>query len=584
MQTVTPVKRLRWLLLAAGVCWLLTLPVAWNVRQQLSTDGISYIEMASNAVQLSPRFLVSNGYWSPGYPTVLALMMKFVHPSLPSELAMVKCVDLMICAATYLCFTYFLFNFFQWISVTRVGGDSTTSWWAIIALAYTLLLIANTEPSLWYVHPDMLLQGIVYLAAGVCIRISLPGSRRTHYVALGLILALGYATKVAVFPLALILLAILFCTSVARDGRVGVAIAAASFLLASSPLIAALSMSEDRFTIGDSGSLNYAWHVRGVNQFRFLEGAVSGMGAAQHPVERIASDPPILKVAGPVKGSFPLWYDPSYWFAGIHPAHLNLRATERKYLGSLGLNKEAQDEGTNLLEIARRWFPLFAAIAVLALSGLRVQGAYHAVYRKHLWLLLWPVFAMLMYTSVVLHYRYLVSFLVLFWTGLFVAAWLTVNAKISAAVILTVAAAVLFRGFSAVSSPALKLLEHPLQEEAAVSRDMALARRLEALGIRPGDELAYVGWPSVPYYARLIGARISYIIIVSDRRNFEGDDSATAEELPSVNRAIASLHASGAKAVLGFNRSRSVPISQFGDGSYRCSDLPEFRMYLCPLR
>src|ERR1017187_465884 len=183
--TVPFAGKLRWLLLAALVCALLSVPLAWNARRMIYPDGLSYIEIARNAADLSPRFLLSNAYWSPAYPAVLAVMLKVVNPSAPSELAAVHAADWLICCATYLCFTWFFWNLLQWLARKHDGiFGNTIGFCAILVFAYTLLLAGNSDISMWFVTPDMLLEGIAYLAAAACLRLSLPGSRRIHYAAL----------------------------------------------------------------------------------------------------------------------------------------------------------------------------------------------------------------------------------------------------------------------------------------------------------------------------------------------------------------------------------------------------------------
>ena len=64
--------------------------------------------------------------------------------------------------------------------------------------------------TLWYITPDMLVQALVYLSAACALRLYLPGSSWKYSSALGLTLGLGYLAKAAMFPAALLLIAILF--------------------------------------------------------------------------------------------------------------------------------------------------------------------------------------------------------------------------------------------------------------------------------------------------------------------------------------------------------------------------------------
>jgi hypothetical protein len=412
-----PSLRLRPMLLAAGLCALLTLPVAWNARQHISSDGLSYFEIAHNAIEISPEYLVSNAYWSPAYPALLAVTLKLARPALASELAVVHSIDWAIYVATCFCFTYFLFNLFRWIRLER---GQVRGYAGILTFACTLLFVSNIVGELWLVRPDVLLEGVVFFGAGILIRLGLPGPRLMHYGALGAVLALAYATKAAFFPLSLILLAILFVRPVACDaGRKGIMVATAVFLLAASPLIAALSYTKGRLTFGDVGPLAVEWYVNAAPDTLYWEGRLPDSGILLHPAKKVSTDPVILKFDGPSSVTWPFWYDPSYWYDGVKP-HFSLRQLTRRLLFYF---RAARDPiyGPTVFDLAGWWGPMLAGVSAFVVLGLRVHGVYGAIGRN-IWLLLWPVLARLMFACVLIQRRYVVSFVVLGWTALFAAA------------------------------------------------------------------------------------------------------------------------------------------------------------------
>ena len=97
---------LRWLAIAAGLCAILILPVAWYSSQDwIFPDSISYLDMAADALRDSPAILLKNAYWSPGYPAVLALMMAVVKPGLRAELQAAYVLHWLIFLCTTACFT-----------------------------------------------------------------------------------------------------------------------------------------------------------------------------------------------------------------------------------------------------------------------------------------------------------------------------------------------------------------------------------------------------------------------------------------------------------------------------------------------
>jgi hypothetical protein len=113
------------------------------------------------------------------------------------------------------------------------------------------------------------------------------------------------------------------------------------------------------------------------------------------------------------------------------------------------------------------------------------------------------------------------------------------------------------------------LAGRPRQTISAGFDHWALARKLERLGIRPGDELATLQWPGSPYYARLTGARIDYVLV---------DDPDALAQLPPerMREALETLRAAGVRAIIAGMRSSAPPFEP--DGPW--IPVPETMMYL----
>jgi hypothetical protein len=535
-RSVRSVIGLRTMLPAVALCAILTLPAAWNARQFISSDGISYLEVAANTIEHGPHDLLTNAYWSPAYPALLAGAMKLTHPSVASELAVVHSLDWAICVATYFCFTYFLINLLRWIHLAHGPVfESGAALFGIVAFAYSLLYVSNLDMSLWYIGPNVMIEGVVYLIAGLCIRLSLPDSRYAHQAALGALLALGYVTKAVLFPLSLALLAIFFVWPVSRSlGRKGIAVAAVVFLLAASPFVAILSYSKGRLTFGDAGRLTYAFYVNAVP--RYWEVRLPDSAPLRHPPRIISTDPPIVKFDDPFHATYSYWYDPSYWYDGIQ-SHFNLRQQVQQLLLVLGLAPKTMISGFTVFQLAKRWIPIWAGLAAFIVLGLRIRNAYGAM-GTHLWLFLWCAGACFTFACVLTEYRYLLPFVVLGWTALFVAASVATGAGRSIGVNLTVAAGLLL-----IDGPAFAKFVIETQRQPAATRNSAVAGKLAALGIRPGDEVASAGLALDVYYARLVGARFTIEMPTAD--------PVALSRLPEaqVRQTLATLRANGAKAL-----------------------------------
>ena len=102
-----------------------------------------------------------------------------------------------------------------------------------------------------------------------------------------------------------------------------------------SPWILTLSNAKGRFTFGDTGRLNYAFYVNDLVNRPYWHGEDAGLGTPTHSHRRLNAIPPVEDVFGPGPGSYPLWYDPSYWYDGVRP-HFEWRGQLRTLRASLG--------------------------------------------------------------------------------------------------------------------------------------------------------------------------------------------------------------------------------------------------------
>jgi hypothetical protein len=172
------------------------------------------------------------------------------------------------------------------------------------------------------INPDLSMTTLALFSAGLLNRIAMgPNARRGLYVWFGLCLGLGYLVKAVLFPMALIFLALAvivtrrsFLTS-----KWHLASAALIFSLIALPEIALLSHVKHRLTFSDAGKLNFAWYTYHLPQ-RNWHGEPRWSGTPVHPTRRVFDHPAIYEFNGPLRSSYPPWYDPSYWNDGMSPA------------------------------------------------------------------------------------------------------------------------------------------------------------------------------------------------------------------------------------------------------------------------
>ena len=108
---------------------------------------------------------------------------------------------------------------------------------------------------------------------------------------------------------------LLVCRYRSRPHVKNVLVAAGTLVLISAPQIIAISARVGHVTISEAGRLNYLWYVQGLHQFEGWTGTPGG-DMPLHGPRQVISDPEVLEFATPVAGTYPLWYDPAYWYEG----------------------------------------------------------------------------------------------------------------------------------------------------------------------------------------------------------------------------------------------------------------------------
>ena len=513
----------------------------------MNPDGLSYLDLASDAATGGPLKLV-NAYWSPGYPALISIAIFLFRPSPDQEFALIHFVNLLIFIFALWSFSFFLRNWFQTIERERGINQSWKYYFTPFAfctfLWFTLQYI-GTEG----VTPDLAVAAMVFLAAGLTCRVSLPDSDWKDYVALGLVLGLGYYVKAAMFPLGLILLVLLFLLLplsgdlVRRKLLASLSLSLLVFLLVAAPLVTALSVRARILTIGEAGRLNYAWFV---DRLRWADNVEHPRPyeTPNHPAPKLDTEPLTLVFASPIGGTYPLWYDPSYWYAGVKVQfHLRRQITT--------LEQSFQDCKEAVVDS----MAFIAGALVLFVLGLGSKAPL-MLPRRSWWQLAWPLAAWAMYALVHVESRFLGAFLVLLWLATYGAVMFRVDRRIAIAITATVLATVLVP-FTATmaweSARSAKELVHPKVPDYQIA---ALA--LRELGLRSGDRLAVVGYGFDCYYARYDRLRI--VAQIPDPTEFW---HLSKPELKSLEERLASV---GVKAaVVAQNRPDAAPTAAWKD-------------------
>ncbi len=485
----------------------------WVHRFWIGPDSLSYLDMGDACVR-GDWGRAFNTYWSPLYSWLVAFSLKVLGPPPAWEAPVVHLVNLVIYAAALAAFDFFWRQLRQTDTADATSGTKLAEW-AWILMGYSLFTWSMLVwISVWQVSPDLWVAAWLFLIAGLLLKIRRGVAARGCFALFGTLLGLAYWTKLAMFPVALLFLAVglfTFPTWRLREWRrslrrilPGLAIATFFFLLVSSPLIAALSLSKGRLTIGDAARLNYGWYVNGVRWGgQHWQGEEVGSGMPEHATRRIGAPPVIYEFATPVAGTYPPWNDPSYWHEG-----LEVYVDPAQQLRVLWENLKLCLEPFFIDQAA-----LWVGTGLLLGLGWRVRSRLRASSHRATLLLL-STASLSMYALVHVELRFLGAFVVFFWGALWSGVRLPPSpaaGRFAHRVVLVMAALTLLSILKLSAVMAYKNIDTLLAgRDTSGHVQWQLATGLHRHGVEPGDHLAFISSRGMDFYwARLAGVRVT---------------------------------------------------------------------------
>ena len=312
---------------------LVTFGYALYDGYQIDGDAVAYMDIG-DLLRAQHWAGIVNGYWHPMYPAFLALGHTIFRATLATELRAYYFVNFgifLLGMVAVVCFTDSIVRLRETLG-QRVSYllDRTM----LRTLGIALLVIASQrELSLGKVRPDSLLQAFLLFAIAALLTHLATG--RLRYAALmGVALGCAYLTKsfAFVFAFLCIIALALFRWIWLRHGLMrtmsAALIAFTCFSVVAGPYVAALSRQRHRFDFGDSGALNYAWYVGGTEKMHLQPTQTGQFGSSEvdlkHPEKELMHTPLVLSYTEMPYGTYPDWFDTTYWNEQIKP-HFSLR-------------------------------------------------------------------------------------------------------------------------------------------------------------------------------------------------------------------------------------------------------------------
>jgi len=526
---------------------------AWDARHAMNPDGVSYLDMA-DAYLRGDWHMAVNAHWSPLYSWLLGLAMLVLKPSPYWQFASAHLVNFAVYLWALGCFHFLLAGLMRHVRRHAEDGTVGLPQWAWLVLGYCLFAWSSlTLITVKAVTPDLCVAGFAYLITGLLLRIRTGSAGWGTFVGLGAALGLGYLAKAVLFPLAFIFLAVgFFAVGNLRKAVPRLLAAFVVFLAVGSPFIIALSKAKGRPTFGESGKLAYAWFVNGVVEgttpILYWQDRCPEAGTPRHPARRIFDDPAAYEFGNPIGGTYPMWYDPGYWYEGVE-SRFDLRGHAKCLMASARTYSDI---------FFSHQFPLIVGVLVLYLMGARGWRCVRDLAAS--WPVLVPALAALgMYSLVYVEGRYVGGFVALFWLSVLSGVRLP-DSDASRRVASRVSAAVAIVAAGYVGMLGAKSVWH-LARDWGKWRDGSdhlhwqIADDLHRSGIRRGDKVASIGWTFSAYWARLAGVRIvAEIPLEGAGRFWEASDSVQAE-------AIKALTDTGAKVIVAQKVGGRTPVT-----------------------
>lgn len=503
---------------------------AWTARYAISPDGVSYLDIARQVAYYGNWRALLNAHWSPGYPALVAAMLRVVAPQSTSELVAVHILNWLIFLVGLIFFLRFTAQVEKAVRLSVSAQLSTPRYCASCAF---FLFVVNRCTPLSLVTPDLMVVVITCLVATLLLY-PLRTRRLSayRYTCVGLLLAVAYLIKAPLFPVSIAMLATQ-CV-IYRGFYKKAFLALGVLLLAMAPFVIGLSRREGHFTAGESGSLNYLWWVDGLTPIcgwpqgcwlpPWASNSTEKYGLRQHQPVVLSQQTGTWAFAYPRAVTYPPWYDPAYWYIGLKP-QIEIRHHLVVIWNAL----------LDFLRLLPQFAGLIAAITVLLVWG---RSGRRDVWLTR-WVIPWCSIGTALFIAIHMEARYVAPFILMSGAALLLDLALH-NGRIGEIVLWAVSGLFALQ----VSHDVLRHLHTP---KTPLTSCLA---NIHQGGLHSADQIATLGSGARAYFAHLAGLQI--VAEVRDPDAFYALSDTARSDL------LRKIHSAGAKAVVSVDDDCSV--------------------------
>jgi len=193
---------------------LLGLNQAWSHRRLIDHDGVAYLDIAENYAR-GAWSTALNGFYSPLYSWLMAIPLFLFKVPRSSEATVLHLINFTGYLGAYAAFEFFLSQLIRTSRATLDAKDQSSglseATWHTLGLAIFLYSVTMANSSGHSAQgapgstPDIFVLFSVFLAAGLLLCMQAGEARWGTYAVFGVVLALGYFAKTAMFPLSFVL-------------------------------------------------------------------------------------------------------------------------------------------------------------------------------------------------------------------------------------------------------------------------------------------------------------------------------------------------------------------------------------------
>jgi hypothetical protein len=464
----------------------------WAGRYVMDADGTAYSDLARAWLRgdwvhaLSP-------YWSPLYVWILTLAFGIFHPSVHWQLPLVHAANFVEFIAAFAAWEWLMAEWERW-----KGPPAHPALVDITGYCVVLWAGLRLTSLWWFNNADTAVMALLIAASAILIRVRRGASATRDFLLLGAVLGTGYLAKTAfgtVIPVFVVVVALILRNWI--DKRVLLTVLAA--LAVAAPFIVAVSIANGRFTIGDSGRLNYSWHVTGMSVEGYKENAYWPGPKIRHPIPVLLQTPRVLSFDQHLFGTYPIHADPSWWCAG-YPVKFN----------------KARQLMTIWSDIVFSIRAFRCPAIFLLLLGL-IYGLPLAVRDlAQAWFIWLPaLFLAAVYVPVYSDYRYLAGSYAVIGFALIAATW---KVRLPHRIALLAACAIPLLTGVFLMGAGFRQMPRQLVGDALGKRtpwsyeNVQVAETMLQRGLQPGDRVAYIGFELGAVHVGLEGVHIVAVV------------------------------------------------------------------------